>query len=101
MRTTKKDLEKAVAELNKIYCKRSKNELMVSSAYGGYGVRLTGKRDKRKRFGWRKGSLRSGQSDVTYGYQTPAKALNDLYATVRSGDLKRQVSYWDKIYAKR
>lgn len=95
MRTTKKDLEKAVAELNKIYCKRSKNELVVAGAYGGYGVRLTGKRDKRTK-GWRKGSLRSGQSDVTYGYQTPAKALDDLYTVVRSGDLKRKVSYWDK-----
>ena len=95
MSITRKHLENVVDDLNRTLCKRSKNELIVVGAYGGYRVRLTGKRDKRTKNGYRKGSLRSGQTNITYGYQSSAKTIDDLYATVRSGSLKRTLNYWD------
>ena len=95
MSITRKHLENVVDDLNRTLCKRSKNELYVQGAYGGYRVLLTGKRDKRTKRGYRKGSLGSGATDITYGNQSAAKTIDDLYATVRSGSLKRTLNYWD------
>ena len=97
-RVSKSYLQAVVDDYNKRYCKNTKNELCLAGAYGNYGIRLTGKRDKRyKNPRWRKGSLRSGQSDVTYGYQSPKKVLDDFYGVVRSGGLKRKINYWEKV----
>ena len=96
-RVTKKDLYAAVAEYNNRFCKHTKNELMVSGAYGGYGINLTGKRDKRyKSPKWRKGSLRSGQTNITYGYDSARNVLTALHNEARSGNLKRKISYWER-----
>ena len=96
-KVTKKELQAVVDDYNKRYCKKTKNELVLTGAYGGYGIRLTGKKDKRckKTVRWRKGSLRSGQTDVTYGYQSPSKVLDEFHGIVRTGGLKRKIKYWE------
>ena len=98
-KVTKKELQAVVDDYNKRYCKNTKNELCLSGAYGGYGIRLTGKRDNRyKKYPrWRKGSLRSGQSDVTYGYKSASKVLDEFYGMVRMGGLKRKIDYGEKV----
>ena len=98
-KVTKKELQAVVDDYNKRYCKNTKNELCLSGAYGGYGIRLTGKRDNRykKTIRWRKSSLRSGQTDVTYGYKSASKVLDEFYGMVRMGGLKRKIDYWEKV----
>lgn len=93
---SKKDLQQAVAFMNEKYCKGTKNEFVLSGAYGGYKVELTGKRDKRSSSKWLKGSIGSGRSDVTYGFSTPTKTLQSLYEEDAKGRLKSKVSYWEK-----
>ena len=44
MRITKKDLVSYVKFLNEDLCTNTKNHFVVTQAYGGYGVSLTGKK---------------------------------------------------------
>lgn len=93
-RITKKELQAQVDSLNNTMCKNTKHKYVVSGAYGGYQVQLTGKRSKDGK-GWR-GALRSGNTSVTSGYQSARTTLNDLNSKVVSGEAKRQLSYWEK-----
>lgn len=90
------DLKREVERLNKKYCKNTKNELMVSGAYGGVKVNLTGKEYKRgKKTHWYKGSLGSGQADITYGYTSPKATLFKLYEADSKGWLKSSIKRYE------
>lgn len=87
---TKKDLQDAVKRFNSKYCKRTKNHLVISQAYGGYSVELTGKRNKRTHR-LLKGAM-SGSACVGNPYHdTATKTLNSLYKADSRGWLKSVV----------
>ena len=92
---TKKDLQEHVNHLNEKYCKNTRNKLVISQAYGGYSVVLTGKTYKRgnKTF-YRKGSLRSGVVGVGNDWHdTATNTLNGLYKAESKGWLQSQIKY--------
>jgi len=93
---TKKDLQAEVRRLNAKYCKNTKNKLDISQAYGGYQVVLTGKKHKNNPRKWRKGSLGSAQSNVTYGHDTATKTLNSLYQADSKGWLRSSIKHFEK-----
>ena len=95
---TKKDLQKQVDYLNNKYCKRTKNELKISQAYGGYQVVLTGKTYKRgKKTFYRKGSLGSGVVDIGNSWHDTANnTLNGLYKAESRGWLQSQIKWREK-----
>lgn len=95
---TYKELKEDVEFLNNKFCKNSKNELIVRRAYGGYRVELTGKQDKRykKKYKTLKGSIGTGSTEVTRGFDTASKTKTELWEKARSGAIKRKVSYWEK-----
>lgn len=91
---TKKDLFKEIDRLNKKYCKGGKNRLVVSQAYGGYQVCLTGK--KKKSGGYYKGSLNSGCASITNGHDTATNTLNSLYKSDSRGWLSSDIKYYNR-----
>ncbi len=74
---TRKDLEKAVDNLNDSYTKKEKNEFQVSSAYGGYKIELTGKTKRVKGKTVFLG-MGSGAASLTYGYVSATETLANL-----------------------
>ena len=90
---TKRDLQNYVNELNKKYCKNTKNELVIHQAYGGYSVELTGKTYKHgNRTYWRKGSIGSGCASVGNDYHdTATNTLNALYKADSRGWVKSTI----------
>ena len=92
---TKKDLQEHVKHLNEKYCKNTKNKLVISQAYGGYSVVLTGKTYKRgKKTFYRKHSL--GSAVVGVGndwHDTATNTLNGLYKAESRGWLQSQIKY--------
>ncbi len=88
------DLKNEVARLNKKYCKNTKHELTVRSAYGGYQVQLRGKPSKNGK-GYR-GYIGSGGVDVTSGFTTAKNTLFDLFKRDSQGFLKRTISHYEK-----
>lgn len=91
---TKKDLEDYVAELNRKYCKNTKNHLVIDQAYGRqYQVCLTGKsyfRGSKEHL--RKGGLR-GYLPVTPYHDTATNTINKLYREVANGYLQQTIKY--------
>ena len=82
-----KDLQREVDRLNNKYCKRTKNELTISRAYGGYCVMLVGKRNKRTGR-LLKGAM-TGASWVGNQYHdTATNTLNSLYIADSRGWVK-------------
>lgn len=91
---TKKDLLNAVDRLNNKYCKKSRNKLCITSAYGGYEVGLTGKTTKTGKY--YKDSLGSSVVNVTVGHNNATKTLNDLYESDSRGWLKSKIKHYNK-----
>lgn len=91
MAFTIKDLKCEVAKLNEKYCKDTKNEFVVSQAYGGCRVELTGK--CKKGGGWVEGSLGSGCSSITNGYQSARQTFYDLCVYDSKGGIERAIQF--------
>lgn len=82
------DLQREVDRLNEKYCKYRKNKLVVSKAYGGFAVYLTGKtKDK---------GLKTAVIDITDGHDTIKNTLNSLYKVESKGWLQSDIKYYDK-----
>lgn len=93
---TKKDLQNAVDFYNERYCKKTKNMLAISQAYGGYAVVLTGKRN-RKTGRPLVGSIGTGHANVGNSYHdTATNTLNGLYKADSRGYLKSSIEFYDK-----
>ena len=92
---TRKDLENCVDFLNKKYCKNTKNHLVISRAYGGYSVDLTGKRNKRTGR-WLKGSIGSGHANIGNPYHdTASKTIQGLYNADSRGYIKSAIRHYE------
>ena len=87
---TYRDLQAEVNRLNNKYCKRTKNELTISRAYGGYSVELVGKRNKRtgKRL---KGAMTGSSSVGNQYHDTATNTLMALYKADARGWVKNSV----------
>lgn len=94
---TKKDLQKTVDYFNNKYCKNSKNHLVISQAYGGYFVYLTGKRNKRtgKPLKNSVGTATDAVGPHKY-HDTASKIIESLYEADSRGWIKNQVRFYDK-----
>ncbi len=93
---TKRDLQNAVDFYNERYCKKSKNMLVISQAYGGYSVVLTGKRN-RKTHRPLVGSLGTAVANVGNAYHdTATNTLNRLYKEDSRGYLKSSIEFYDR-----
>ena len=99
---TKKDLQREVDRLNKKYCEKTKNELRIDEAYGGYAIQLTGKKDKRtlgnkypKSVKYLKGSLNSAAANVTHGHVSASKTLEYLHRQDSNGNVKRIIKSYE------
>ena len=96
---TKKDLQKEVDRLNDKYCKRTKNKLRISQAYGGYSVELVGKRHKTTGK-LLKGAM-SGAADIGNPYHdTATNTLRGLYKAESKGWIKSAIKYREPRKAK-
>lgn len=95
---TKKDLQIYVNELNGRYCKNTKNYLVISQAYGGYCVELTGKTYYRgKKLHYKKGSMGSSAADIGNPYHdTATKTLESLYKADARGWILSTIKYHEK-----
>ena len=93
---TKKDLYLEVKRLNDKYCKKTKNKIGISEAYGGYQVVLTGKKKKNSYSKYLKNSLGSGCASITYGYGSARSVLSDLYKSDSKGWLKSSIKHHEK-----
>lgn len=89
----KKDLQAEVENYNKKHCSKTKNELAISSAYGGHKVVLTGKKRKDGK-GWR--GIGTAQVDITNGYGSPKEAIFNLINADVSGKVKRTIKHYEK-----
>jgi hypothetical protein len=96
---TKKDLQNYVDELNGRYCQNTKNYLIISQAYGGYCVVLTGKtyyRGSKKHY--KKGSMGSAAAYIGNPYHdTATNTLEGLY----KADSRGNILYTIKCYERR
>lgn len=93
-RITKKDLESYVSFLNKSVCKNTKNHFVVTGAYGGYGVSLTGKRNKN---GTRKkGSMGTAHHQVSNGHDSARKTIDYISKSYSNGFLKEIVNRYER-----
>lgn len=96
---TKKDLVQHVNYLNEKYCKNTKNHFVISQAYGGYSVALTGKTYKRgNRTYWKKGSIGSGHGSTGANpyHDTATNTLNSLYKAEAKGWLQSNLKHYEK-----
>lgn len=93
-RYTAKELQSAVDSLNNQYCKKTKNELYLQKAYGGYQVQITGKKRKDGRGFLGMGSARK---DVTCGFQSVRDTMTELLHSAVRGDLKSHIDHCEKI----
>lgn len=92
--TTLKDLRDYVKAINNVLCKNTKNEFIVTQAYGGYGVSLTGKKNRN---GTRKkGSLGTAQHQVSNGHDTAKKTIDYLSRRYTLGYLKEDVRRYER-----
>ena len=89
-----RDLQAEVNRLNNKYCKRTKNELTISRAYGGYSVELVGKRNKRtgKRL---KGAMTGASSVGNQYHDTATNTLIALYKADARGWVKNSVKSYE------
>ena len=94
MRITKKDLVSYVKFLNEDLCANTKNHFVVTQAYGGYGVSLTGK--KNKNGSRKKGSLGTAHHQVSNGHLSSRKTIQDLSKFYSNGYLKDTVKRYDR-----
>lgn len=91
---TFKDLQREVNRLNAKYCKRTKNQLEISRAYGGYSVELVGKRNKRTHR-LLKGAM-SGSAGIGNQYHdTATNTLAGLYRADSRGWVKSAVRQYE------
>ena len=95
---TKKDLQNYVNELNVRYCLNTKNYLVISQAYGGYCVELTGKTYyKGTKKHYKKGSLGSAAADIGNPYHdTATKTIEALYKADVRGWILNKIKYYEK-----
>ena len=84
----KSALEIEVENFNEKYCKNSENKLALHRAYGGVQVILTGKNSK--------GGLRTSAVSITNGYNTPQKALQNLYKEDSKGWLEEKINFYNR-----
>jgi len=94
MSVTKKDLISYVNFLNNDLCKNTKNCFIVTSAYGGYGVSLTGK--KNKNGSRKKGSLNTAHVQVSNGHDSARKTIEYISKSYSKGWLKDIVKRAEK-----
>lgn len=94
---TKKDLQDAVKYFNNKYCKNTKNHLVISQAYGGYCVGLTGKRNKRTGKPL-KNSVGTGFCSVGANdwHDTASNTIEGLYKADSRGWMKNQIRHYEK-----
>ena len=94
MYISKNNLESYVSFLNNSLCKNTKNHFVVTSAYGGYGVSLTGKKNKN---GTRKkGSLGTAHVQVSNGHDTARKTIDYVSKSYSKGWLKETIKRAEK-----
>lgn len=93
-----KDLQKEVDRLNAKYCAKSKHRLVISRAYGGCKVDLTGKPRKDGK-GYR--GMGTATSNVTRGYTSTRQTLTDLIYADASGIIKDRVKRCDGMYPRK
>lgn len=94
MSTTKKDLVNYVNALNNVLCKKTKNYLVVTQAYDGYGVSLTGKKNingNRK-----KGSLGTAQHQLSNGHGSAKSTIDKLSKDFSNGYLKEVIKRYER-----
>ena len=94
MRITKKDLVSYVKFLNEDLCANTKNHFVVTQAYGGYGVSLTGK--KNKNGSRKKGSLGTAQHQVSNGHDSSRKTIEHLSKYYSKGYLRETVKAYER-----
>lgn len=98
MNTNLKALRESVDNLNKQFTTKSRHEFILSGAYGGWQVCLTGK-SKKVRGRWVWYGMGSGQADVTYGYCSAKEVLAQLGVLLSIKDyMKDLVKRYDKTY---
>ena len=93
---TKKDLERAVDNLNDSYMKREKNEFQVTGAYGGWKIVLTGK-SKKVGGKWVFYGIGSGSANLTSGYNSATETLAQLGVMLSDKEaIKRFIKRYSK-----
>ena len=100
-KVTKAELREEVERLNRKYCKNSKHKLHLQGGYGGVQVQLTGKTYKKGNRTHYRGSLASGNTEITAGFHSPTETLFRLYKADSKGEIKKKVKHWDSIPSKR
>ena len=85
-RITISDLRRYVSELNDMYCKRTKNHLIINCAYGGYQVCLSGKTINK--------GLRTSRVNITYGFCSARETIDLLKRELPY--LKGKIKFYEK-----
>lgn len=88
------DLKFEVDRLNNKYCSKSKNELVIDRAYGGYDVHLRAKTGKNGKL--LKTALGSGATSICGGHGTANETLSDLYKSESRGWLQNTIKQYNK-----
>ena len=81
-------LEEKVKELNSIYCKKTKNKLVIRKQFDLVQVALTGKKNDK--------GLKSRYFGITNGYNFPIYTLKNLEECEKYGWLMNVISYCEK-----
>lgn len=93
---TKKELYALVEHLNNKYCKNTKNHLVVSQAYGGYSVELTGKYYKRGSNYHRVKNSISGAASIGNPYHdTATNTITSLLKADSRGYIKSAIRHYE------
>jgi len=87
--STKKHLEWEVDRLNRKYCRDTKNQFRVQSAYGGYQVQLTGKPYANNPNRYR--GMGTRVLSVTPRFTSASDTLNVLHSAEKQGILLEDI----------
>ena len=94
---TKRDLIRAIENLNDSYMKKQPNIFELSEAYGGYKIELTGK-SRRVNGKWVWSGIGSGSASLTSGYGSATDTLAQLGLILSNKDsIKRFIARYKKI----
>lgn len=92
-RITITDLRKLVEAINEDKTKDKNVLLVVSGAYGGYQVQLTGKYDKTTNQYLSK--LRSAATRITDGFMSARETISRLYEALFGGKIETLIEIWN------
>lgn len=87
------DLRKLVKELNEEMTTNKNVVLVVSGAYGGYQVQLTGKYEEVSKT-WAS-RLHSGATEITNGFCSARETISRLESAYRSGKIQQKINLWN------